>query len=483
MSNRWAKILTSGSNAEVTSITASTLGPLSDSSSLVMVEPSSNPAFVTTSSLFFTESNGGQLFFDNIGLTANQLFISGVPNLLTNDAQVVFYEEASTGLQRTSSMRYEASSNTLKFDGTFSGSFTGNGSGLTGVVGTMEFPLVNGRGIASSSGAAFSYNGNQGVTMSVNISDGSGLTFENDALRLTSSLPGDGLYWHGGNDDYSKLSIGIPANSGLSTSSDAISIDPNIGGDGIDFSAGVISVDLSGSSTDSGLSLIGSPAKLALASTLAGTGLNFSQGRSKLNIDADFAVTASDTITFKTGSSNNITLAAANATAVAGGFEGNLINSPVFTLGISDDLTGNFSLNGNFTIDGNLKVTGSNSSASFHATNLSVADQFILLNSGSNTGDGGFRVQTAPAQAATLFYDDNTNRWGVTANNASRNVNEFSVTQSVASALNTTTITTDDHATILGTTPMFGNDDASKGGQFIMTTNPSTNESPFYIYA
>jgi len=481
--SRWAKILTSGSNAEVTNITASDIGgPLSDSASLLMIRAgATNRSFITTESLFFTESAGGQLYFDNIGLAANQLFISGVPDDIPNNSQVLFYEQDSTGLQRTSSLFFEDGN--LRFNGTFSGSFTGNGSGLTGVVGTMDEPLISSRGIGSSSGVFFSYDGTDAVTMSILTASGGGLDFENNGLRLTESLAGDGLYWHLGSGDYSKISIGIPANSGLTTGSDTISIDSNIGGDGIDFSGGAISIDLSGSSiTDSGMSLIGSPKKLALASTLAGSGLDFSNGRSELNIDPDYAVTASDIITFKTGS-DNLTLTADNASAVAGGFAGNLINEPVFTFSVSDNLTGDFTLDGNFTISGSLKVTGSNSSASFHATNLSVADQFVLLNSGSNTGDGGFRVQTAVAQAATLFYDDNTNRWGVTANNASRTANEFSVTESIASALNTTTITTDNHATILGTTPMFGNDDASKGGQFIMTTNPSTNESPFYIYA
>ena len=74
MSNRWAKILVSGANAEVANITASNIsGPLTDKSQIAMIRSvGGNNMFLTTSSLFFTESAGGQLYFDNLGLSANK---------------------------------------------------------------------------------------------------------------------------------------------------------------------------------------------------------------------------------------------------------------------------------------------------------------------------------------------------------------------------------------------------------------------------
>ena len=66
-------------------------------------------------------------------------------------------------------------------------------------------------------------------------------------------------------------------------------------------------------------------------------------------------------------------------------------------------------------IPGDLDVNGT---ASFnHATNLSVADKYILLNSGSQTaGDGGIVVQQSDGGVGELFgYDSSANRFGITA--------------------------------------------------------------------
>lgn len=65
-------------------------------------------------------------------------------------------------------------------------------------------------------------------------------------------------------------------------------------------------------------------------------------------------------------------------------------------------------------IKGNLQVAGT---ASFnHATNLSVADKYILLNSGSAAaGDGGIVIQQATNGKGELFgFDSSANRFGIT---------------------------------------------------------------------
>lgn len=66
-------------------------------------------------------------------------------------------------------------------------------------------------------------------------------------------------------------------------------------------------------------------------------------------------------------------------------------------------------------IDGDLAVAGT---ASFtNADNLSVADKYILLNSGSTSaGDGGIVIQQAAGGLGELFgFDADTNRFGVTS--------------------------------------------------------------------
>jgi hypothetical protein len=79
--------------------------------------------------------------------------------------------------------------------------------------------------------------------------------------------------------------------------------------------------------------------------------------------------------------------------------------------------TNNITGVGNLVVGGDLSVAGT---ASFnHSTNLSVADKYILLNSGSQTtGDGGFVVQQGTNGIGELFgYDKDSGtggRWGVT---------------------------------------------------------------------
>lgn len=70
------------------------------------------------------------------------------------------------------------------------------------------------------------------------------------------------------------------------------------------------------------------------------------------------------------------------------------------TIGLPDDVT----INGDLTVNGDLTY--------LNVTNLYVEDRFILLNSGSLTGDGGIIVQHTNAdEGRALFYEDTSNRW------------------------------------------------------------------------
>ena len=94
------------------------------------------------------------------------------------------------------------------------------------------------------------------------------------------------------------------------------------------------------------------------------------------------------------------------------------------TIGGNKTFSGNLTVQGDTTlgnaatdkttINGDLEVTGT---ASFtNATNLSVADKYILLNSGSSgAGDGGIVIQQASNGVGELFgYDSTANRFGIT---------------------------------------------------------------------
>jgi len=71
-------------------------------------------------------------------------------------------------------------------------------------------------------------------------------------------------------------------------------------------------------------------------------------------------------------------------------------------------------MSGNLTVEGNFVVNGNTTNA--NVANLLVEDRFILLNSGSSSGDGGLIVQSGSATAmsgAAFVFDQNVERWGV----------------------------------------------------------------------
>ena len=479
----WRKVLVSGSNAHIAAITASTMGEVSNDTEVIFRQNSTGRFFTSGSdfNVKYTSSNGGQLYLENLGLSTYNITASGLGDDVTNDAQIIFWDSVSNGLLATSSLYFE--DGTLVFDdGIFSGSFTGDGSGLTGVVGTLPYPLTNGNGIVSSSGEDFIWSGSQAVKVQINTASNGGLEFTGGGLHLDSTLPGSGLYYPSASDNnYSTMSVDLAVNSGLNTSSDGLEVNSNIAGDGLSYGSGQLSINLA---ANSGLSTAGG--NLNLDPGLPGYGLQWTNGGadySELRVNTSQVVTSSATITFSTGSSN-LTLTSTNGTASSAGFKAFVIDNPEFTYDLNNTLTGNFDVTGDLTVEGNLVVTGTLVSASFQTENLNIADQFILLNSGSSTGDGGFVIQTSNSNnGAFLFYDSESARWGVS--NASQLINDetHDIDQNGHAALVTVVITGSNEATLLGSTPLFGVDDDTRGGQLIVTTAPDTNESSIYIYA
>ena len=71
-------------------------------------------------------------------------------------------------------------------------------------------------------------------------------------------------------------------------------------------------------------------------------------------------------------------------------------------------------MSGNLTVEGDFVVNGNTTNA--NVANLLVEDRFILLNSGSDSGDGGLIVQSGSQTAmsgAAYVFDQNLERWGV----------------------------------------------------------------------
>ena len=156
-----------------------------------------------------------------------------------------------------------------------------------------------------------------------------------------------------------------------------------------------------------------------VASLGAGTGVT---------IGSNTGETSSPTIAVDYGSSANnavqgnttitVNVAAGELTRDAGSAAQALGGGPSYTLGLADTITGDRTFSGDtITVSNDLIVQGT---ASFQSTtNLEVADQFILLNSGSSTDNspGGIVVQqNVQDVGVVLGYDaaagSNDGRWG-----------------------------------------------------------------------
>lgn len=127
---------------------------------------------------------------------------------------------------------------------------------------------------------------------------------------------------------------------------------------------------------------------------------------------------------------------------------------------------------GSASIAGDLIVQGT--TTSIQTVNLNVEDQFILLNSGSTSGDGGIVVQTGASGVGTaLFYDDNTRRWGLTGlDGTSWNETDESPEQYLVSVSSSGAAPT-------GNPSNFGNSEASRRGMMFVDTS---DEHGLYIF-
>lgn len=149
-----------------------------------------------------------------------------------------------------------------------------------------------------------------------------------------------------------------------------------------------------------------------VATLFAGTGLTATSAV----IAVDYGSSAGDAVEGNTTITVNV--AAGELTRDVGSAAQALGGGPSYTLGLADTISGNRTFSGDtITINNDLIVQGT---ASFQSTtNLEVADQFILLNSGSSTDNspGGIVVQQNTQDVGVVLgYDaaagSNAGRWG-----------------------------------------------------------------------
>jgi len=326
--------------------------------------------------------------------------------------------------------------------GSMSGSFKGDGSGLTNIAAASLDIDAFDAGTAlhqTQDHLLYSDNGTEkkitfsdvedaifgNVSSDATIAAGGALTIANDAVNNNKLA------------NIAQGSIKVGGGSNAPTDLDAKTDGQILIGDGTDINSVAVSGDITIS--NSGATTIG-------ADKVHGTMLNddvadtstieiSSNNLSVLKVPNDLTI---DNVTLNLNSgttfngSGAVTLSAKTA-AIANGGTGLATADQIhtfYTAGGSDlatalntDLGGNFTIgnqssdtatfSGGVIVDGNLDVNGS--LTTIDSTNLRVADRFIYASSGSTSGDGGLIVGTGASGVGTAFgYDDSAKRWGLT---------------------------------------------------------------------
>jgi hypothetical protein len=383
-------------------------------------------------------------------LTDNNLVIAGVGGALENSG--LTYDGTTLDL---GSSQVEAAG----FSGSFSGSFFGDGSGLTGVQAQVEESLLFGDGLAGGTfdglnavtasldtGSAHFISGSRKTISAANTTGAAGidLSYDETTGEISGSLVNSSVTLGDTTVDLGEtvttldgLTLTDVSATGSFTGTFSGSVVVDL--ENLTEGAGITAFTYDGNSTAtvavSGASALGTNAitkwtgDAFVDSSLTDNGSVVS-GTSSLQLSgAATSLTGSFTGSFTgdgsglTGLATTLDVSASNGsgisidlltqdltiTGTANEIETSAAGTTL-TIGLPDDVT----ITQDLTVNRNLKVLGT---ASFqNTTNLEVADRFILLASGSDsTGDGGIVVQQATQDVGEAFaWDAQAIRWGVT---------------------------------------------------------------------
>ena len=354
----------------------------------------------------------------------------------------------------------------VSLTGSFSGSFVGDGSELTGlptaaiavynnaadnrIITSVDSSTVQGEANLTFNGSTLGVTGNITVTGTVDGVDVAQLETDFNTLEgktLVSGSPQiDGASITNNTVNFGGVSVALngsdttpafnlsdatayPGDSSLTTlgtvtTGDVSAILPSgtVSGSAQVFSdvSGDITIASNGTATIQADSVaLGTDTTGDYVASLgAGTGVTIGSNTGETSsptIAVDYGSTANTAVQGNT----NITLTqTAGEIDITGTAAQALGGAPSYTIGLADTISGNRTFSGDtITISNDLIVQGT---ASFQSTtNLEVADQFILLNSGSSTDNspGGIVVQqNVQDVGVVLGYDaaagSNAGRWG-----------------------------------------------------------------------
>jgi hypothetical protein len=288
-------------------------------------------------------------------------------------------------------------------------SSSGQGLDITATAGTdtLEFGLSNipNSSLANStiSGKALGTNLDNLTVDDSTIQLNSGTTYNGSAAR-TISVKNGGI-------DTTQLADGAVTNAKVDASAGIVYTKLDF--EGSSFVSSSAQIDL-GSAT--GNIALGSQTTGDYVESLGtGTGVTIGSNSGE-GSNPTIAVNYGSTSNTAVQGNTNITL---NQTAgeidITGTAAQALGGAPSYTIGLADTISGNRTFSGQtITINNDLIVQGT---ASFQSTeNLQVADQFILLNSGSTgTGPGGIVIEQGTDDIGeALAWSSADSRWGVT---------------------------------------------------------------------
>lgn len=293
--------------------------------------------------------------------------------------------------------------------GSFSGSFVGDGSGLTGLVSSLAFSgSDSGNDVIDLLTEDLTFDSGTGLTANVTanqisygIADGGVGATQIAEAALAS---GGGLLGGGG--------VALSVDSGSLLPYYSSSIFSTISGDLQINSAGVATVQLD--SVALGTDTTGDYVQnLGTLTGLTTTGNSGEGSTPTLSITygstANTAVEGNTNITIN-GTSGEIGVTGTAAQALGAG--------PTYTITLPDTITGNRTFANNVTVTGDLTVNGT--TTTLNTQNLEVEDKFIFLNAGSGSvapvGEGGMIVESGTANSGSAFYyDGNSTRWSLAA--------------------------------------------------------------------
>lgn len=307
-------------------------------------------------------------------------------------------------------------------------SFNGTNILADSTVGTLNFASSSNQGLTISADAgsetltfglsaipnsSLANSTISGISLGSNLNN---LTVDNSTLQLNTGTTYNGnaartISVKNGGIDTTQLADGAVTNAKVDASAGIVYTKLNL--DGSDIVSQSAQIDLGSASGNITLGTQTSGNYVATLGTLTGLSTTGNTGEGStptLSVSygalANTAVQGNTTISF-TGTSNEIVVDAGSSITLG--------NGGTVTYGLADTIGGNRTFSGQtITFNNDIVVQGT---ASFQETkNLQVADQFILLNSGStSTGPGGIVIEQGTDDIGeALAWSSADSRWGVT---------------------------------------------------------------------